>query len=180
MSTFKVKLKNTVQGLLDIYDNNISIQRSIYVTGPLGKHRELKDGQVFTDSNYWKRYAYPQASLEDAFIEVLVDDGSVYVDKTNNNAPRVYMLSVEGDFENNVVDLGASEFAEFVQISNRGSETISVRINSSNDAIFELLGSETQVFNTGDLNIQKIEFLNENQESVSVQVIASINVVSGS
>ena len=180
MSTFKVKLKNTVQGLLDTHDNNVSIQRSIYVTGPLGKHRELKDGQTFTDSNYWKMYAYPQASLEDAFIEVLEDDGSVYVNKTNNNSPRVYMLSVTDGFENNVVDLGFSEFAEFVQISNRGADKVSVRINSSNDAIFELLGGETQVFNTGDLNIQKIEFLNENQEAVPVQIIASVNVVSGS
>jgi hypothetical protein len=180
MSKFKVKLKNAVQGLLDIYNEDISIQRSIYVTGPLGKHRELKDGQIFTDSNYWKRYAYPQAKLEDAFIEVLEDDGSVYVDKTNNNAPRVYILSVEGEFENNVVDLGIGEFAEFVQISNRGSDTVDVRINSSDDAIFGLLGSETQVFNTGDLNIQKIEFSNDNQEAVPVQVIASVNVVSGS
>jgi len=180
MSIFKVKLKNSVQGLLDIYNEDISIQRSIYVTGPLGKHRELKDGQVFTDSNYWKRFAYPQATFEDSFIEVVEDDGSVYVDKTNNNAPRTYILSVSGGFENNVVDLGASEFAEFIQISNRGSDTISVRINSSNNAIFGLLGSETQIFSTGDLNIQKIEFSNENQEAVPVQVIASVNVVSGS
>lgn len=181
MSKFKVKLNNGVQGQLDIYSSGSSIQRSIYVTGPRGKHRELKDGEIFIDSNYWKRFAYPQTSLEESFIEVLEDDGSVYTDYgPNNNAPRVYMLSTSGGFENNIVDLGSGSFAEFVQISNKGMDSVMVRINSSNNAIFELGANETQVFNTGDLNIQKIEISNESESNIPIQIIASINVISES
>jgi hypothetical protein len=52
MSVFKVKLNNSRQGLLDVYEN----QRSAYIMGPNRVNRKLKDGEVFTDCNCpWRR-----------------------------------------------------------------------------------------------------------------------------
>ncbi|MBM3206896.1 MAG: hypothetical protein FJZ43_04730, partial [Candidatus Staskawiczbacteria bacterium] len=75
MSEFKVKLNNTNQGLMDLKADGSqfaeSIQRTIYVAGPSKKYRKLFDGDTFTDCNYWKRFAYPQVPLSEAFIEVV-------------------------------------------------------------------------------------------------------------
>ena len=83
MSVFKVKLNNTKQGLLD--QNPLtgsqfaaSVQRTIYVAGPGRTYRKLKDGDQFTDCNYWKRFTSTIVGDEAAFIEVVTDDGSVY------------------------------------------------------------------------------------------------------
>lgn len=95
MSVFRVKLNNTQQGTLDVnpatnLEFSPSIQRTMYVAGPKKIYRKLVDGATFTDSNYWKRFAYPQVALVDAFIEVVTDDGSVYSDVASEN---VYPLS---------------------------------------------------------------------------------------
>lgn len=181
MSKFKVKLNNGKQGLLDINPADTSIQRSVYVAGPNRVYRKLKDGEEFFDSNYWKRYAYPQMPLEEAFLEVLEDDGSVYSDYTqNNNSPRVYLfnLAPNTDFASNVLDIQAQEngFATFVQITNNGSESINVRMNADNNAVFILKANETQIFSQGELNLNKLEFKNESSEQIPVQIITSIKV----
>lgn len=181
MSKFRVKLNNGKQGLLDINPSEVSIQRSMYVAGPNRIYRRLKDGEEFVDSNYWKRFAYPQASLEEAFIEVIEDDGSVYSDYVqNNNAPRVYSLDLlaNSDFESNKLDIESEEngFATFVQITNNGTESVKVRMNSDNNAVFILRASETQIFSQGELNLNKLEFKNESIETISVQIITSIKV----
>lgn len=163
MSVFKVKLNNGTQGLLDNDPNGTSIQRSIYVPGPDRVSRELKDGETFSGSNYWKRFTYPNTSLDQAFLILLEDDGSIWYDKADfNNIPKVYKLSVtaETDFEDNVVDIqdDTDSFADFVQISNKSEEdSVDIRLNGLSSAIFELGAKETQVFNSGELNIQKIE-----------------------
>ena len=67
-----------------------SNQKSMDVTGPNLTRRRLYDGQVFTSTNYWKRYASTSqggnmAKLSDgtdpSFIYVVSDDGSPYSDK---------------------------------------------------------------------------------------------------
>jgi len=181
MSKFRVKLNNGRQGLLDINPSQISIQRSIYVAGPNRIYRKLNDGEEFIDSNYWKRFAYPQTSLEEAFIEVLEDDGSVYSDYVeNNNAPRVYLLNLSAgsDFLNNKLDIESEEngFATFVQITNNGTEPTKVRMNADNNAIFTLKSNETQIFSQGELNLNKLEFKNESSEEIPIQIITSIKV----
>lgn len=181
MSKFRVKLNNGKQGLLDINPSSTSIQRSVYVAGPNRIYRKLNDGEEFVDSNYWKRYAYPQMPLEEAFLEVIEDDGSVYSDYTqNNNSPRVYLLDLSPgtDFVNNILDIQNQEngFATFVQITNNGTESVNVRMNADNNAIFSLKANETQIFSQGELNLNKLEFKNESSEQVSVQIITSIKV----
>jgi hypothetical protein len=181
MSVFKVKLSNSRQGLMDIYNN----QRTAFIMGPNKVNRKLKDGEVFVDSNYWKRFAYPQVPLEEAFIEVLEDDGTVWSDTvTENNYPKVYNITAqpESTFSQNQANISrdSGSFALFAQITNKGEYPIRVRLNSLNSAIIDLDPSSTQVFNSGELTIGLIEIENASSETVKVQIIVSIKSVSSS
>jgi hypothetical protein len=177
MSTFRVKLGNASNPELG---SDPSIQRTMYVSGPRGIRRKLKDGETFTDCNYWKQFAYPQVPADEAFIEVLVDDGSLYSSiLEENNVPRVYTLSVDNGttYEQNKVDIledngGA---AGFVQIHNfTGGGLVQVRINGMLNAVFNLDEGSIQQFNNGDISITKLEFHNESGIDSTVQIILSV------
>jgi len=183
MSIFKVKLNNGTQGLLDNDPNGLSIQRSVYAMGPDRISRELKDGETFSGSNYWKRYVFPNTSADLAFLIILEDDGSAWYDKTDsNNIPKVYKITVQDgtDFTDNVIDIqgDTNSFADFVQIANQSEDPVQIKLNGINSAIFDLGAKEVQVFNVGDLNIQKIEAKLPDGSSgpVSLQVISAIVV----
>lgn len=204
MSVFRVKLNNIQQGQLDLDPSTAtsisalnhsqlgsqfatSLQRTIYVTGPNRTWRKLFDGDTFTDCNYWKRFAYPQCELHEAFIEVVTDDGSVYSDVAEENTyPKVYDVTVAAgtDFEDNVVDIlgDTGGHAVFVQIANQGSTSVRVRVNGATDAVFDLGNGETQVFNHGDLAVTKLEFLNtvSGGADSDVQVLLSVRSVCNS
>lgn len=201
MSVFKVKLNNVNQGLLDLDPSTatsisalnhsqlgsqfaVSKQRTIYVTGPGKTYRKLKDGEQFTDCNYWKRFAYPQVPLEEAFIEVVTDDGSVYSDVAEENTfARVWNILVpQGtSFTDNVIDILGTTGGHtvFTEIVNQGSTAVRVRVNGSADAVFDLGAGEHQIFNAGELAITKLEFVNNvsGGTTADIQVIASIRSV---
>ncbi len=203
MSVFRVKLQNAEQGLLDLDPSQdvcdarhcpgapftTSIQRTVYIMGPNKINRLLKDGDTFTDCNYWKRFAYPQIPLNEAFIEVVTDDGSVYSDDpSENNYPYADTLTILAgttftDTGNSIDILGdLGSFATFVQITNQTSQDIRVRLNGVATAIFDLGGNETQVFNNGDLQITMLEFDNTDSGAVDadVQVILAVRSVCSS
>lgn len=179
MSLFKVTLVNSKQG-------NMSVgQRSAYIMGPNKVNRLLKDGDTFRDCNYWKRFAYPQVSLEEAFIEVLEDDGIQYVDNQNNNFPKVYNVTANSNssFSENIADIlgDTGGYAHFTQITNRSEiNEIRIKLNESSDAIFLLPAGSTQSFDAGDVSISKIQIENNNEEEVEVQILVSIMVVPNS
>lgn len=180
MSVFKVRLTNSRQGLLDIHDN----QRTAYIMGPNRINRKLKDGDVFTDCNYWKRFSYPNVPLEEAFIEVVYDDGTIYSDKIGENTyPRVYnIVAVAGStYANNKADIAgdSGSWALFAQITNKSeSDTIKVRINGLETAIIEIPAGATQTFNPGEITIGLLEIDNsEGLDSVGVQILVSISSV---
>lgn len=200
MSVFRVKLNSTAQGLLDVdsltgVPNTTSIQRSMSVVGPNLTCRHLIDGETFTDCNYWKQFAYPQCALENAFIEVVTDDGSVWSkDAVENTFPIVWLPGTAG-----VIGAGADPTdtnmaldilgtyggpAKFVQIKNNdGSHTVKVRLNGSTDAVFTLDTSSTQIFNDGDIVISSLEFDNSASGTSAVnnvEVILSVKSVSNS
>lgn len=177
MSVFRVKLSNPKQGLLDKDPTTglpfaTSLQRTIFVTGPKKIQRRLADGETFTDCNYWKRFAYPQVALEDAFIEVVTDDGSVYSDDNSENTfPVVWKPGVAGAVAAGTASTGTNMSldivatyggpAMFVQLKNTdGSHAIKVKLNGSSSAIITLEANSTQIFNSGDLVINKLEFDN--------------------
>lgn len=181
MSVFRVKLTNSRQGLLDIYDN----QRSAYIMGPNRVNRKLKDGDVFVDCNYWKRFAYPQVSLEEAFIEVLEDDGTIWSDNISENTyPKVYDITAAAgsSFEQNKADIASDSgsWALFAQITNKGEQTVKIRLNGLNSAVIDLDGGNTQVFNAGELTIGSIEVENNSEEEARVQVVVSVRSISKS
>ena len=181
MSVFRVRLSNSRQGRLDVYDN----QRSAYITGPNRINRKLKDGETFVDCNYWKRFAYPQVPLEEAFIEVVEDDGTVYSDMVQDNTyPRVYnIVAAPGSsFADNRADIqgDSGSFALFAQITNRGGEGLRVRINGADSAVIDLPASSTQTFNVGEMTIALLEVENPSESEVEVQVVVSIRVAATS
>lgn len=181
MSVFKVKLTNNRQGLLDVYDN----QRSAYIMGPNRITRVLKDGETFTDCNYWKRFATPALSPEEAFIEVLEDDGTVWSDYIPQNSyPKVYdiVAGPGSSFADNRADIAgdSGSFALFAQITNKGSDPVRVRLNGMETAIIDLDAGSTQVFNAGELSIALVEVANPAGDPVHVQMVVSIRTVSTS
>ena len=185
MSVFRVKLSTVNQGRLDIDPRtnkpfDVSKQRTVYVMGPGKVNRKLVDGETFTDCNYWKRFAYPQMPLDQAYLEVVTDDGSVYNEDGNNVFPRVYDLSVAAgeSYDDNSIDIvdDNGSYAIFTQITNKhADQDFKMKLNGS--AVLDLPANSVQVFNAGDLDISKIEF--DNSESgadgpVLVQVVLSI------
>lgn len=185
MSVFKVNLNNLTQGSLDLNPATgvkfvDSIQRTIYVTGPNKIYRKLNDGDQFTDCNYWKRFAYPQVSYDQSFIEVVTDDGSIYSDIPEENTyPLVYNFTVlDGDVyvdhEADIVDDTGSP-ANFVQIASTDAAggDVKVKLNGLAGAIFDLKAGDTQVFNYGDLAVTKLNFENTSGSNQTVQVIVS-------
>jgi len=197
MSVFRVALNNTQQGLLDLDPSGASagavtgqglgpqmdpsIQRGVYVMGPNLINRLLIDGDTFTDCNYWKRFAYPQVSLEDAIVEVVTDDGSVYSDvAAENTFPKVYDITATGGsvFTDNVADIVADGgVATFAQITNQdASQDVTVRLNGIADSVFDLPADTTQVFNAGDLLITLIEIDNSlsGASDADIQILVSI------
>lgn len=179
MSVFRVKLNNTVQGQLDVDPNGVSLQRQVVVSGPNRTYRLLRDGETFTDCNYFKRYAFPQMDLETSFLEVVEDDGSLYVDGEVSSYLRVYDLSVAdgSDFDENVADVlgDTGSHAVFTMISNNGTEDLKVKLNGSVNSVFDLAAGSTQVYNAGDLNVTKIEIANTDGEAANeVQIQVSV------
>jgi len=186
MSEFRVKLNNSKQGTMDVNPAtqsqfSTSVQRTIFVQGPGRKYRKLFDGEEFVDCNYWNQFAYPQVGEDQAFIEVVSDDGSVYSENpAENNFPSVYTLTVSPSsaYEDNIVDISGDtgSFSNFVQITNFGENQINIRLNGLDSAVFVLGQSETQVFNSGDLLITKLEFTNTISGAVDadVQVLCSV------
>lgn len=165
MSTFRVKLTSTGQGLMDEAGqaSGTSVQRTVYVMGPGKVNRKLNDGDTFTDVNYWKRFAYPQVALADAFIEVVTDDGAPYTDvDAENVAPLVYTITLTAatTYAANVADIlsDTGGYATFAQIT--PTVNCHMKINGNASAIIALTANTTQIFNPGDLTISKLEFDN--------------------
>lgn len=194
MSLFRVKLQNVGQGTLDLDPSthpgsgygqhgtafSTSKQRSVFVMGPKHVNRLLSDGATFSDCNYWKRFAYPTMPHEQAFIEVLEDDGSVYSDVEEENTFAVVrnITSLTDAFTDaNKIDFlttyGAP--AKYVQITNTdgSSRTLTVEINGDSDATFVLADTASQTFSSGDLAITQLRF-KSNTNGGKVEVIASV------
>lgn len=199
MSVFKVQLQNIKQGLLDLDPSthplaagsaatygqlgsafSISKQRQIFVAGPNRSYRLLKDGETFTDCNYWKRFAYPQVAREFAFINVVTDDGSVYSDVPEENTFAAGSTeTLTTDYTDTVVNFVTTYGgpARFLQVQNLDSTAVvNGELNGDTNVTFQLGGGETQIFNQGDLAITLLR-LKSDTESSSASWIASVRSV---
>ena len=191
MSLFRVQLQNLVQGRLDmdpsthplasgttaqpaLYGNlglafgyeaaNVytpSKQRQVYVAGPLRKYRLLKDGDTFTDCNYWKQFdAAYGCDPARAFISTLTDDGSVWSDVASENTygkGGTVTVSATPTVIDFVGTYGSP--ARFLQVQNldaTSTNKITGTLNGDTNLTFTIGGGSTQVFNVGDLSISKL------------------------
>lgn len=212
MSVFKVALTQGRQGSLDeqatgvnnkvesvgtgggnvVVGSGVSIQRTVYVMGPHKINRKLKDGDTFTDSNYWKRYcATPTGPLanENAIVSLVSDDGSVYDDNNPGAStyPKVYNVSVPGNSTvtsnnalGNLADIlsDTGSYAVYAQLSLSTGTDVKVTMNGS--TVFDLPSTLVQIFNPGDFQITKFEFANTTGTSATVQVLLSVASTSNS
>lgn len=189
MSVFKVDLNNKLQGYLDIdpltglpfdaSNNNPSVQRTMYVNGPMKKIREVKDGTTFTDCNYWKRFAYPQVPENQAFIEVVTDDGSIWSDDpAENTFPVVQSGTIAAAGSTTVDFLSMGGFAVFTQIENKGANPLTIKLNGNAAASFDLAASATQIFNKGDMNLSSLVL--ESTSGTDYMVLASVQAQANS
>lgn len=157
-------------------DNRFTPDEYVVQTDPKGVLRTFKNGEVFTDNNYWKRFAYPQMSLDSAFIEVLEDDGSVYSDEDGSSDV------VSEDFDNltedysdeNTLDFEKEhgDTAGFLQIVNT-SNSLAVTVEVNGKGTFDIPAGDVQIFNKGDLSVRKLRFKSASAGG-SVHVFASV------
>jgi len=181
MSVFKVKLTQGNQGALDTsLTNSVSAQRSMYVPGPHGTFRKLDDGETFSDVNYYKRYAYPQVSLDNAFLEVLTDDGTTWSDTNPNNNvfTKVHTFTVDANdtYEDNALDIlsewgGPAVFTQLIV----SSDEVNCKLNGDSDAIFSL-ATGTQIFDRGDLVLNEIAFDNSESGATNATVVGIFTI----
>jgi len=198
MSVFKVQLNNIGQGLLDMNPATggqiqPSLQRTVYIMGPGKTNRKLFDGATFTDSNYFKRFCFPNVPYDQAIMSVVTDDGSVYLDSNpvGSTYPKTFTLApvinsvtagvitttATGFAANNVVDiLGLfGSAAVYSQMVNSGTVSLKMRLNGDVNAVLDLAAGSEQIFNNGDAIISKIEFGNASGSTAgAVQVTVSI------
>lgn len=179
MSVFQVQLQNIQQGRLDLDPSThplasasptgtatygqlgsaftTSKQRQIWVAGPNRRYRLLKDGDTFTDCNYWKQFAYPQCTLERAFINVITDDGSIYSDIPEENTfVKGATVTLSTAFSGTVVDFVTTYGgpAKFLSIQNLdASIKITGELNGDTNVTFVIAAGETMMFNQGDMVI---------------------------
>lgn len=174
MSVFKVKLNNTKQGLLDLNPTtdtsqdygqvgspfNVSLQRQMFVAGPNRKYRLLKDGEQFTDCNYWKRFTPEVMGEEYSFIEVVSDDGSIYSDvPEENNFSVGGTVTLTTDYADTVVDFVTDHGgpARFLMVQNL-DDTIKVlgELNGNTNITFTVGAGESMMFNQNDIIITSL------------------------
>ena len=177
MSIFQVQLQNTQQGLLDLdpttdplaagttqtYGNvgtafATSKQRQMWAAGPNRRYRLLKDGDTFTDCNYWKQFAYPQTSWEFAFIHIITDDGSIYSDVPEENVfTKGATVALTTSFTDTVIDFVNTYGgpATFLSVQNLAGSSINVigELNGDTNVTFTIAQGDTFMFNTGDMVI---------------------------
>ncbi len=194
MSVFRVKLNNVDQGKLDLDPSThpagggygdlgtaftVSKQRQVYVMGPKKINRLLKDGETFSDCNYWKRFAYPQVPYDQAIVEVVSDDGSVYSDVEEENTFVVGQSfdSVATSYnDTNKIDFVNTHGgpAKYVQISNtHASYTLTFELNGDTNATLTLAASSSQIFNSGDLAITQVR-LKSSSAGGTATILASV------
>jgi len=186
MSTFKVKLtqgdKRTGDGNLDTQaqSSGTSVQRTMFAMGPGKINRKLKDGDTFIDCNYWKRFTYPTIPYNEAFIEVVSDDGSVYVDGKDSTSVKTYtkalLTATTHTTANNILDVVGDNGGPFKWASITTDRDVTVRINGVAASDFVVALGTTHTFNNGDVLISRLTFANASGSTANVVVTGGVSI----
>lgn len=70
-----------------------------------------------------------------------------------------------------IISLTGGKPAAYTQMTNSSGDEVNVKLNGRADAIFVLAASSTQIFNAGDLLLDKIQF--DNSESGAVTSVVT-------
>jgi hypothetical protein len=200
MSVFVVNLNNLVQGRLDMDPSTdpvttygdlgtpftVSNQRQIYVAGPKRAYRLLKDGETFTDCNYWKQFTIEGGcDPARAFVHLHSDDGTIWSDVAEENTYGIGGTGttlISGEFSlllaEGYVDFMATygQAARFLQVSNTNGSAVSLvgELNGDTNVTFTLVQNATQVFNVGELAITKLRLKSATAATCNFTWLASI------
>jgi hypothetical protein len=159
------------------------------VNGPNLTRRILYDGETFTSTNYWKRYAPVSEGGtmpdETAFIHIVTDDGTPWSDtnpEVNKFARVVSRTLVAGTTytaANNQIDIMGTwgAVATYTQITVDGACT--VRLNSSSSAEMDLTAG-THFFDNGDLPLVSLAFdlSQSGAADVELEVVMALQIQS--
>jgi hypothetical protein len=191
MSIFRVELSprnstTTLTGVEGGLDTNLvsyngataSAQRTVYVMGPKKMNRLMKDGDTFTDCNYWKRFVAVAdggtADTNTAFLTIVSDDGGVWSDEDEESvtvvektlAASALKASVRNDIDTGAYDIltnygGYAAWMTIVNLSANAQKiivnpTLSASAQPSGGTELDLTASGTLSFATGDLLIGSI------------------------
>lgn len=177
MSVFKVKLINQQQGTLGagVSSGGLSLGATVFVTGPDGVTHRYSDGDTFTASNWWKQFAEGQTEYHRSFLEILTDDGSVFV--AGEKIPIPY------SWDNFAVNTGVSYTvgvdivgaigvpADYIQVT--PTVTMKMRIDGNTNAIIDLPANATQIFNPGDLRASNLQFANSSGTNGTIDIFVT-------
>jgi hypothetical protein len=167
----------------------LSIQKTMEVNGPSLTRRRLTDGQTFTSTNYWKRFAPVSegggSPAETAIVHIVSDDGTPWSDSNPevNKFARVISRTLTAgttySAANNQIDMIAlyGAIATYTQITVDGAVT--ARLNSSSSAEMDL-ASGTHYFDNGDLPLVSLAFDNtaSGAGDVALEVVMTLQIQS--
>lgn len=160
--------------------NGFSLQKTIDLNDENGNNRSFKDGQIFDGLSYWNKYCINSNNL-DAPLDLLEESGEIEALSISPQKEPVIIYKEINPFcvglKDNKINV-ARELPEweFIQISNKDTKNvIKVKFNNSERAIQELDPKETQTFNKDEISIHALEFMNESNDVIRIQIVASIN-----
>lgn len=161
--------------------NGFSLQKTTSLIDENGFAKTFKDGQVFEGTSYWKKYCVSSDNLE-APLDILESENEQIEILSVSSTKEPVIINREihpfcvGLKENKINVMRELPNWEFIQISNKDiKNAIKVKFNNSERAIQELDPKETQTFNKDEITINSLEFMNESDCSIKIQVVASIN-----
>ncbi len=170
-------------GLVTYNGVTASSQRTVYVMGPKKMNRLLKDGDTFTDCNYWKRFVSSTnggtSTDDNAFLKIVSDDGGVWSDDVKESVVVVQEnVSIQTAFGgstwldnannaiagNGVIDILATYggYAYFVTVIG-GANATKVVLNPGGSLVSPSGGTQLDIpaggtlsLNNGDLLVGRI------------------------
>jgi hypothetical protein len=157
-----------------------SAQRTMFAMGPNKINRKLTDGQVFTDCNYWKQFTYPTVPYNQAFIEVVTDDGSPYVAGQQSTFIHTYSLTVTGGTTTTtgyqLVNFLGTDGGPAVWCTITPVASVQVRVNGNATSDFTVTGGTTYSFTIGEMLINTLQIANSASGSTTCVVQGGILV----
>jgi hypothetical protein len=155
---------------------NITRAEITFLTDTNGTRR-VNGEETFEANNFFKIYCTSDNPYGRILLELIHDDGVQYPPNKTNiktiNVTEPCVIPISGKYAipvNNISVMPIFKKPPYhFQISNFGSSYVVVKINKD-DTGFKLYGSMVQVFEAGDVDIEKVTIESEN-ETIEIEII---------